>query len=131
MINFFSKYKIFFYIANFVLIFLYLFPGSLIGCFLYDDCKIQPQITRDLPFISSNHVYAFLLLSVIALLTYLKHSRIKLVIYYLFFLSVILEILHIIIPVRSFEWSDLLGNMLGVFIVFVIYEIFKKKNYKR
>ena len=131
MINFFSKYKIFFYIANFVLIFLYLFPGSLIGCFLYDDCKIQPQITKDLPFISSNHVYAFLLLSVIALMTYLKHSRIKLVIYYLFFLSVILEILHIIIPMRSFEWSDLLGNMLGVFIVFVIYEIFKKKNYKR
>jgi glycopeptide antibiotics resistance protein len=131
MINFFSKYKIFFYIANFILIFLYLFPGSLIGCFLYDDCKIQPQITTDLPFISSNHVYAFLLLSVIALLTYLKHSRIKLVIYYLFFLSVILEILHIIIPMRSFEWSDLIGNMLGVFIVFVIYEIFKKKNYKR
>ena len=131
MINFFSKYKVFFYIANFVLIFLYLFPGSLIGCFLYDDCKIQPQITKDLPFISSNHVYAFLLLSVIALLTYLKHSRIKLVIYYLFFLSVILEILHIIIPMRSFEWSDLLGNMLGVLIVFVIYEIFKKKNYKR
>ena len=128
MINFFSKYKVFFYIANFVLIFLYLFPGSLIGCFLYDDCKIQPQITKDLPFISSNHVYAFLLLSVIALLTYLKHSRIKLVIYYLFFLSVILEILHIIIPMRSFEWSDLLGNMLGVFIVFVIYEIFKKKK---
>jgi len=64
-------------------------------------------------------------------MTYLKHSRIKLVIYYLFFLSVILEILHIIIPMRSFEWSDLIGNMLGVFIVFVIYEIFKKKNYKR
>ena len=131
MINFFSKYKVFFYIANFVLIFLYLFPGSLIGCFLYDDCKIQPQITKDLPFISSNHVYAFLLLSVIALLTYLKHSRIKLIIYYLFFLSVILEILHIIIPMRTFEWSDLLGNMLGAFIVFAIYEIFKKKNYKR
>ena len=131
MINFFSKYKIFFYITNFVLIFLYLFPGSFIGCFLYDDCKIQPQITKDLPFISSNHVYAFLLLSVIALLTYLKHSKIKLVIYYLFFLSVILEILHIIIHMRSFEWSDLIGNMLGVFIVFVIYEIFKKKNYKR
>ena len=131
MINFFSKYKVFFYIANFVLIFLYLFPGSLIGCFLYDDCKIQPQITKDLPFISSNHVYAFLLLSVIALLTYLKHSRIKLIIYYLFFLSVILEILHIIIPMRTFEWSDLLGNMLGAFIVFANYEIFKKKNYKR
>ena len=130
MINFFSKYKIFFYIANFVLIFLYLFPGSLIGCFLYDDCRIQPKLL-DLPIISSNHLYSFLLLSIIALLTYLKHSRIKLVICYLFFLSIILEILHIFIPVRSFEWSDLFGNMVGVFIVFVIYEIFKKKNYKR
>jgi len=131
MINFFSKYKIFFYIANFVLIFLYLFPGSLIGCFLYDDCKIQPQITKDLLFISSNHVYAFLLLSLIAWLTYFQYSKLRLVICYLFFLSIILEILHILIPVRSFEWSDLFGNMLGVFIVFVIYEIFKKKNYKR
>ncbi|SMF81729.1 VanZ family protein [Candidatus Pelagibacter sp. HIMB1321] len=131
MINFFSKYKIFFYIANFVLIFLYLFPGSLIGCFLYNDCKIQPQITKDLSFISANHVYAFLLLSLIALLTYSQSSKRKLVIYYLFFLSVILEILHIIIPMRSFEWSDLLGNMLGIFIVFIVYEIIKKKNYKR
>ena len=131
MILFFSKYKTIFVASNFCLIILYFFPGSLIGCFLSDDCKIQPQITKDLPFISSNHVYAFLLLSVIALLTYLKHSRIKLIIYYLFFLSVILEILHIIIPMRSFEWSDLLGNMLGAFIVIAIYEIFKKKNYKR
>jgi glycopeptide antibiotics resistance protein len=131
MINFFSKYKIFFYIANFVLIFLYLFPGSLIGCFLYNDCKIQPQITKDLSFISANHVYAFLLLSLIALLTYSQSSKRKLVIYYLFFLSVILEILHIIIPMRSFEWSDLLGNILGIFIVFIVYEIIKKKNYKR
>ena len=131
MINFFSKYKIIFYSANIVLIFLYLFPGSLIRCFLYDDCKIQPQITRDLPFISTNHVLAFILLSLTAWLTYYQYSKITLVFYYLFFLSVILEILHIIIPMRSFEWSDLNGNMLGVFIVFVVYEIFKKKNYKK
>ena len=131
MINFFSKYKIIFYSANIVLIFLYLFPGSLIGCFLYDDCKIQPQIIRDLPFISTNHVFAFILLSLIAWLTYFRYSNINWVFYYLFFLSIILEILHILIPMRSFEWSDLFGNMLGVFIVFVIYEIFKKKNYKR
>ena len=128
MINFFSKYKIIFYSANFVLIFLYLFPGSLIGCFLYDDCKIQPKITRDLPFISTNHVFAFILLSLIAWLTYSQYSKITLVFYYLFFLSIILEILHILIPMRSFEWSDLFGNILGVFIIFITYEIFKKKN---
>ena len=60
-------FKIGFYSANIILITLYLFPGSIFGCFLYDNCYIQPQITKDLIardfIISSNHVYAFVLLS--------------------------------------------------------------------
>ena len=131
MINFFSKNKIFFYSANLILIFLYLFPGSFIGCILYNDCKIQPQILKDLLFLSFNHLFAFLLLSIIAWLTYSQNSKINLIFYYLIFLSIILEILHILIPMRSFEWSDVFGNILGVFIIFITYEIFKKKNYKK
>ena len=130
MINFFSKYKIIFYSANIVLIFLYLFPGSLIGCFLYDDCKIQPQITRDLPFISTNHVLAFILLSLIAWLTYFRYSNINWVFYYLFFLSIILEVFHLLIPERGFELADVIGNLLGVFIILINYKIFKK-NYEK
>ena len=130
MINFFSKYKIIFYSANIVLIFLYLFPGSLIGCFLYDDCKIQPQITRDLPFISTNHVLAFILLSLIAWLTYFRYSNINWVFYYLFFLSIILEVFHLLIPERGFELADVVGNLLGVFIILITYKIFKK-NYEK
>ena len=127
MINFFSEYKIIFYSANIVLIFLYLFPGSLIGCFLYNDCKIQPQITRDLPFISTNHVFVFVLLSLIAWLTYFRYSNINWVFYYLFFLSIILEVFHLLIPERGFELPDVIGNLLGVFIILVIYKNFKKK----
>jgi hypothetical protein len=130
MINFFSKYKIIFYSANIVLIFLYLFPGSLIGCFLYDDCKIQPQIIRDLPFISTNHVFAFILLSLIAWLTYFRYSNINWVFYYLFFLSIILEVFHLLIPVRGLELADVIGNLLGVFIILITYKIFKK-NYEK
>ena len=130
MINFFSKYKIIFYSANIVLIYLYLFPGSLIGCFLYDDCKIQPQITRDLPFISTNHVLAFILLSLIAWLTYFRYSNINWVFYYLFFLSIILEVFHLLIPERGFELADVIGNLLGVFIILITYKIFKK-NYEK
>jgi VanZ family protein len=130
MINFFSKYKIIFYSANIVLIFLYLFPGSLIGCFLYNDCKIQPQITRDLPFISTNHVFAFVLLSLIAWLTYFRYSNINWVFYYLFFLSIILEVFHLLIPERGFELADVIGNLLGVFIILITYKIFKK-NYEK
>ena len=130
MINFFSKYKIIFYSANIVLIFLYLFPGSLIGCFLYNDCKIQPQITRDLPFISTNHVFAFVLLSLIAWLTYFRYYNIYWVFYYLFFLSIILEVFHLLIPERGFELADVIGNLLGVFIILITYKIFKK-NYEK
>jgi VanZ family protein len=130
MINFFSKYKIIFYSANIVLIFLYLFPGSLIGCFLYNDCKIQPQITRDLPFISTNHVFAFVLLSLIAWLTYFRYHNINWVFYYLFFLSIILEVFHLLIPERGFELADVIGNLLGVFIILITYKIFKK-NYEK
>jgi len=47
MINFFSKFKIFFYVINLLLIVLYFFPGSLLGCIFFDNCKVQPQITPD------------------------------------------------------------------------------------
>jgi len=58
MINFFSKYKFIFYLSNFILLVLYLFPGSLLGCFLYNDCQLQPQLTKDF-LVSTNHLYAF------------------------------------------------------------------------
>ena len=125
MINFFSKYKYIFYISNAVLIFLYLFPGSLIGCILYNDCQLQPQITRDF-LISSNHLYAFFLLSVIGYFTFLNSSRLNFLIIYLILLSVILELFHLVIPMRSFEFSDLFGNLFGVVILIMINFIYKK-----
>ena len=125
MINFFSKYKFIFYLSNLVLIFLYLFPGSFLGCFLYDDCKLQPQITRDF-LISSNHLYAFFLLSVIGFFTYKNSNRLNFIIIYLVLLSIILEILHIIIPDRSFEFSDLFGNLIGVLGIVIINLLHKK-----
>ena len=89
------------------------------GCFLYDDCKLQPQISRDL-LISSNHFYAFFLLSIIGFFTYKNSNRLNFIIIYLVLLSIILEILHIIIPDRSFEFSDLFGNLIGVFGIVII-----------
>ena len=125
MVNFLSKYKFIFYLSNLVLIFLYLFPGSFLGCFLYDDCKLQPQITRDF-LISSNHLYAFFLLSVIGFFTYKNSNRLNFIIIYLVLLSIILEILHIIIPDRSFEFSDLFGNLIGVLGIVIINLLHKK-----
>ena len=131
MINFFSKYKIIFYILNLSLIILYVFPGSLLGCIFLKDCKIQPQITSDF-IISSNHFYSFGVLTIVSIFTYIGSKKLNLTFYYLIFLSVILEILHLIIPERSFQWPDLFGNLLGVVVVIFFnnlnekYEFFKK-----
>ena len=128
MIKIFSKYKVIFYIINFFLLVLYLYPGSLIGCFLFNDCRIQPQITRDL-IISSNHLYAFALLSIVGFITYDEPKKIKLLIIYLVFLSIILEATHIVIPERSYQWSDLFGNLLGAVIIIFLYILNKKYEF--
>ena len=126
MFNFFSKYKFIFYLFNFFLILIYLYPGSLLGCFLYDDCRLQLQITVDF-IISTNHLYAFVLFSIISYLTFNKSSQFIFITSYLLFLSIILEILHYVIPDRSFEIPDLFGNLVGVIIITIII-YFSKKN---
>ena len=128
MTNFFSKFKIIFYFLNVILIFLYLFPGSLLGIIIHDNKNIQPQLTPDF-FISSNHFYVFTLISIIGFLSFIKKKHIRLLAIYLILLSIILETFHLIIPERSFEWSDLLGNLLGVFIVIISNILIKKYGY--
>ena len=74
MFKFFFPYlKILFYIANIVLITLYVFPGSILGWFIYDNAGLQPQITSDF-IVSSNHVYAFIVLSFLGYISYKKHE---------------------------------------------------------
>ena len=115
-------FRIGFYSSNIILIIFYLFPGSIFGCFLYDDCYRQPQITRDF-IVSSNHVYAFILLTILGLFSFHNTEKINILLVYLFLFSVILEMFHIIIPNRGFEMSDLFGNIIGVILVILIYKI--------
>ena len=116
---------IIFHLINVVLISIYLYPGSIFGCFLYQDCNLQPQITRDF-LISSNHFYAFILFSILGIFAYRNSNKINILIKYLFIISIILEMTHIIIPQREFEIKDLFGNILGVLLITFIYKIKKK-----
>ena len=63
-----------FHTANLILIMFYLYPGSIFGCFLYNDCNVQPQITQDY-IISANHFYAFTILSALGILAYNKKKK--------------------------------------------------------
>ena len=117
-----------FHTTNLILIIFYLFPGSIFGCLFYDDCLIQPKITSNIIissnfFISSNHLYAFILLSVLGFFAYRNTKKIKFLIIYLFSLSIILELFHILIPIRTFEWEDLIGNILGIILAIIVYKI--------
>ena len=117
--------KIVFHLLNLILIIFYLYPGSISGWIIYGNFNYQPQITRDF-ILSSNHVYAFILLTTIGLWSYLDDDKFNFLIKYLFFLSIVLELFHIFIPERNFQFSDLFGNILGVIIPFALYKIWKK-----
>ena len=128
--KFFSYLKKIFYLANAVLIILYLFPGSILGWILYKDVGLQPQITSDF-IVSSNHVYAFITLSLLGYISY-EREKLNLLFVYLFFISISLELMHIIIPNRGFEFSDLFGNVVGVLIIYSYWKIYNSfKNYKK
>ena len=109
------KKKILFHIVNTAFVIFYVFPGSIFGFLIYRDFNKQPQLTSDFLAISSNHVYAFLILSLIGFFGYYKSSKI-IILNYLISISLILEVLHLFIPNRSFQYGDLFGNMIGVIL---------------
>lgn len=121
--------KFLFHILNFILIIFYIYPGSIMGYLVYNDFSKQPQITLDF-MVSSNHVYAFFLISLVGLIAYFKYNK-NFIILYLISISVILEVLHLIIPERSFQFSDLFGNVLGVLIAYFFIKFIKMIDKKK
>tara|TARA_B100000427_G_scaffold253746_1_gene217176 strand:+ start:543 stop:920 length:378 start_codon:yes stop_codon:yes gene_type:complete len=118
-----QKIKILFHFINTIFIILYVYPGSILGFIIYREFHKQPQITPDFLSISSNHVYAFFLLSLIGLIAYYKSKKL-LILNYLILSSIILEVLHLLIPNRSFQYSDLFGNIIGVLVSILLLSIF-------
>ena len=124
-----QKTKILFNIINSIFVILYIYPGSILGFLVYGELNKQLQITKDFMYISSNHIYGFLALSLIGLIAYYKSKKL-LIINYLILSSIILEVLHLVIPNRSFQFSDLFGNIVGVLLsilLFIIYDFWRKR----
>ena len=90
------------------------------GYLVYNDFNKQPQITLDF-MVSSNHVYALFIVSFLGLIS---NTNKKFYFIYFIFLSIFLELSHIIIPNRSFQFEDLFGNILGVIISIIIIKIY-------
>ena len=116
--------KMTFHISNIGLILIYLYPGSIFGWLLYGDKLKQPQLTSDFFIFSSNHLYAFVVLSFLGVLAYHK-NKVKMLFIYLFFISIFLELCQILIPIRTFQYQDLTGNTFGVFLIYALFSIYK------
>ena len=113
-----------FHISILFLIVISLWPGSLLGYLFYGDWGQQPDLIQN-PFGTIiNHFLYYLYVSLLGFFIYSKTENFKKLVYGLFFLSVILEFLHYIIPNRSFQLGDLIGNFLGVIVAYFIIKIY-------
>ena len=109
-----------YYLSLVILLIIYLFPGSIIGYFLYDDMYKQPSFVSNPIGTSINHFFYFTYLTFLGLIYRLSKKNFINSFLFLFTLSVFLELLHFFIPNRAFELNDLLSNSMGVLIIFFI-----------
>ncbi len=120
--------KYIFYTSLIFLIIISLYPGSLLGYFFYNDFNKQPNLI-DNPFGENlNHFIYYLYISLLGFFVYLNTDSLKSILFNLLFLSIILEVLHLIVPNRSFQISDLFFNILGVIVAYFViktYLLFK------
>ena len=113
-----------FYISILFLIIISLYPGSLLGYFFYNDFGRQLDLIEN-PFGTAiNHFIYYVYVSLLGFFLYLRNEKFQKIVYGLFFLSVILEGFHFIIPNRSFQLGDLIGNILGVLVAYSVVKIY-------
>ena len=118
-----------YYFSLLVLLILYLFPGSLIGYFLYGNLGQQPNLIANPIGTSINHFIFFSYITMLAIIVRLRVKNIFTTNKVILFISGILEILHLIVPNRAFELYDLVANVAGVAIILLINNFIKWRKY--
>ena len=134
--------KFIFYISVVLLIVITLYPGSLLGLLICGDLGFQPNLAKN-PYFTPipihlythasilNHFIAYFCVSMLGLYLYLRSHNFQKIVYGLFFLSIFLEILQLIVPRRAFEIYDISANFAGVLVAYCLLKIYKIwKNYE-
>ena len=127
--NIFKLTQYVYYFSLLVLFILYLFPGSLIGYFLYGNLGQQPNLIPNPIGTSINHLIFFSYITLLAIIVRLKVKNIFTSYKVILFISCFLEILHIIVPNRAFELYDLIANITGVVIILLFDRFIKWQKY--
>ena len=120
-----SFLKFIFHTSILLLIIISLFPGSLVGLVLYDDLGRQPNLITN-PFGTAiNHFISYFYVSMLGLCLYLRSNNFQKLVYSLFFLSIILEVIQFIVPNRTFEIYDVSANFAGVLVAYFLVKIYQ------
>ena len=134
-----SFLKFIFYISVFFLIIVSLYPGSLLGILFYGDPGLKPNLAWN-PFYTPlpahlykigsiiNHFIVYFFISIFGLCLYLRNRNFQKLVYGLFFLSILLEILQFVAPKRAFEIFDLSANFAGVLVAYCLIKIYKYRS---
>ena len=115
-----------YYFSLIILFILYLFPGSLIGYSLYRNLGQQPDLIPNPIGTSINHFISFIFLSFLAFILKVRKKFFFNRFQFLFFTSILLELLHRFIPNRAFEYYDLLANTAGVVFAYLFVKFILK-----
>ena len=126
----FKLLKYLYYFSLVSLFILYLFPGSLIGYFLYGNSGQQPDLITNPIGTSINHLISFVCLSSLAFTVRVRERKFINSFQFLFSSSILLEILHHFIPNRAFEYYDLLANFIGVIVAYLFVQFILKLKIK-
>ena len=118
-----------YYFSLIILLILYLYPGSLVGYFLYGNLEQQPNLIPNPIGTSINHLIFFSYITILAVIIRPKVENILTDYKIILFISFILEILHFIIPNRAFEFYDLIANILGVLTIILFERLRKWLNF--
>tara|TARA_B110000438_G_C15400125_1_gene472991 strand:- start:42 stop:437 length:396 start_codon:yes stop_codon:yes gene_type:complete len=106
-----------FYFSLILLSLISLYPGSILGFLFYGDLNIQPGGG---PW--TNHFFSYLIISYLGFYSH-ENFKIKKLFFILLLLSIILEVIHIIIPIRTFEFADLFANIAGVYFAYIYFKL--------
>ena len=124
--NIFILLKCSYYFSLVILLIFYLFPGSLIGYFLYGNLAQQPNLIPNPIGTSINHLISFVFLGFLAFIVRIKEKKFVNSFQFLLIISISLEILHHFIPNRAFEYYDLFANCIGVILTYLIIQLILK-----
>ena len=110
-------YKLSFYFWLSLIFLLSVYPGNLINLVLIGDPTTYPGGDK------VSHFLTYFVLGVLFNLSFKKNTFFKIMIGFLILFSIIMELLHTVIPNRFYENFDLLMNFLGLVVGIYIINI--------